>query len=308
MENFFSKGRYLPAKGLTSARQSPNFTTVNSILAAFKMLRPVNLILGALAVLVTAALMPAWPEWRTIGIAIAVVLTFNSAANALNDYFDYHVDKVNRPTRPLASGALPRQTGWLLALVLFVAGALTVFPLPPFARFIAMFIALPLMVLYTPLFKGLPLVGNAVVAVILGLAFLFAGAAFGHLELMWPPFGLAAGFTLLREVVKDVEDINGDAATGVATFPVRWGVPAGVKLALVLTLFLMFGCLLPYILEVYHTTYLVAVIIGVEIPLLYTFIYLVKHPNPEGSGWVAKVLKVGIFAGLLAIYLSKFDV
>ncbi|GAG87232.1 unnamed protein product, partial [marine sediment metagenome] len=33
-----------------------------------------------------------------------------------------------------------------------------------------------------------------------------------------------------------------------------------------------------------------------------------KHPNPEGSGWVAKVLKVDIFAGLLAIYLSKFDV
>ena len=108
---------------------------MNSLLAALKMLRPVNLILGALAVLVTAALMPAWPEWRTIGLTIAVVLTFNAAANALNDYFDYHVDKINRPTRPLASGALPRQTGWMLAMVLFVAGALAVFPLPPTARF-----------------------------------------------------------------------------------------------------------------------------------------------------------------------------
>jgi len=272
------------------------------------MLRPVNLVLGALAVLITAALMPAWPAWSAIGCAIATVLPLNAAANALNDYFDYPIDKVNRPDRPLASGDLPRNTGWLLAVVLFVAGALAAFQLPSQARIIAIYIALPLMVLYTPVFKGLPLVGNAVVAAVLGLAFLFAGAAFGHLELMWAPFGLAAGFTLLREVVKDVEDVAGDAAAGLGTFSVRWGVMAGIKLALVLTLFLMFGCLLPYILVVYGATYLVAVIIGVEFPLLYTFIYLVKHPNPEGSGWVAKVLKVDIFAGLLAIYLSKFEI
>ena len=272
------------------------------------MLRPVNLALGALAVLITAALMPVWPDWSTIGWTIATVLAFNAAANALNDYFDYPTDMVNRPGRPLASGALPQEAGWLLAVVLFATGALAVFQLPPAARHIALFIALPLMVLYTPLFKGLPLVGNAVIAAILGLSFLFAGAAFGHLELMWAPFGLAAGFTLLREVVKDVEDLAGDMEAGVGTFAMRWGVPAGIKLALVLTLFLMFGCLLPYILVIYGTTYLVTVIIGVDLPLLYTFFYLVKHPNPEGSGWVAKVLKVDIFAGLLAIYLSRFDI
>ncbi|UCH62237.1 MAG: UbiA family prenyltransferase [Fidelibacterota bacterium] len=277
-------------------------------MAAIKMLRPVNLVLGALAVLITAALMPAWPSWSAIGWAIATVLSFNAAANALNDYFDYPIDKVNRPDRPLASGDLPRHVGWLLAVILFVAGALAAFQLPTHARIVAIYIALPLMVLYTPLFKGLPLVGNSVVAAILGLAFLFAGAAFGHLNLMWAPFGLAAGFTLLREVVKDVEDVVGDAAAGLGTFAVRWGVSAGIKLALILTLFLMFGCLLPYILVIYGATYLIAVIIGVELPLLYTFVYLDKHPNPAGAGRVAKVLKLDIFAGLLAIYLSKFDI
>ena len=281
---------------------------MNPLLAAIKMLRPVNLVLGALAVFITAALMPAWPAWSAIGLAVGTVLSFNAAVNALNDYFDYPVDQINRPYRPLASGALPRNAGWWLALVLFVVGTLIAFQLPSQARVIAVYIALPLMVLYTPVFKGLPLVGNIVVAAILGLAFLFTGAVFGHLELMWAPFGLAAGFTLLREAVKDVEDVAGDAALGVGTFAVRRGVQAGVKLALVLTLLLMFGCLMPYILVVYGTTYLVAVIVGVEIPLLYTFIYLVKHPNPAGAGWVAKVLKVGIFTGLLAIYLSKLDV
>jgi geranylgeranylglycerol-phosphate geranylgeranyltransferase len=277
-------------------------------IAAIKMLRPLNLVLGALAVVITAVLMPAWPTWSAIGWTIATVLPYNAAANALNDFFDYPIDKINRPTRPLVSGALPRGAGWLLAVVLFAGGTLAAFRLPLAAQVIAVAIALPLMVLYTPLFKGLPLMGNGVVAVILGLAFLFAGAAFGHLELMWTPFGLATGFTLLREVVKDIEDVGGDAGAGVGTLPVRWGVPSAIKTALILTLLLMFGCLLPYILLVYGTTYLVAVIIGVEFPLLYSFVFLYKHPNPAGAGWVAKVLKVDIFAGLLAIYLSKFDV
>jgi geranylgeranylglycerol-phosphate geranylgeranyltransferase len=281
---------------------------MQSLLAIVTMLRPINLVLGALAVLITAALMPTWPSWGLTCWAATTVVTLNAAANALNDYFDAPIDKVNRPTRPLASGLLQRETGWTIALLLFVVGALAALQLPASARNIAIFIALPLMVLYTPLFKGLPLVGNLVVAAILGLAFLFAGAAFGHLELMWPAAGLAFGYTIVREVVKDIEDIDGDTSVGIGTFPVRWGVSASIKIVVLLTLLLMFGCLVPYILKLYGTIYLVAVFIGVELPLLYAIIYLVRHPNPTGCGWVSKVLKVDIFAGLLAIYLSKFDV
>lgn len=281
---------------------------MNLLFAAVKLLRPLNLLLGALAVLITAALMPGWPAIGAELWAVAVVASFNGAANSLNDWFDYPIDRFNRPHRPLASGALPREAGWFLAVILFVAGALAAMQLPPTARHIAIFIALPLLVLYTPLLKGVPLVGNLVVAAILGLTFLFAGAAFGHLGVMWAPAGLAFGFNLLREVVKDVEDVTGDAREGVGTFAVRFGAPAGIKMIFVLTLFLMLGSLLPYILGVYGATYLAALIIGVEFPLLYTLIYLFKHPNPEGCSWIAKVLKVDIFFGLLAVYVSKFDV
>lgn len=281
---------------------------MSPLVAAVNLLRPLNLLLGALAVLISAALMPGWPAMSALLQAIVVVASFNGAANSLNDWYDYPIDRVNRPHRPLASGALPREAGWLLALILFVAGALAAMQLAPAARHIAIYIVLPLLILYTPLLKGLPLVGNLVVAAILGLTFLFAGAAFGHLGIMWVPAGLAFGFNLLREVVKDVEDVAGDAWEGVGTFAVRFGTPAGIKMIFVLTIFLMLGSLLPYILGVYGVTYLAALIIGVEFPLLYTLIYLFKHPNPEGCSWVAKVLKVDIFLGLLAVYLSKFDV
>ena len=257
--------------------------------------------------LIAATLVPNPPPGATLAWTLATVLAFNAAANALNDYFDYTSDKVNRPERPLPSGALPRGAGWWLALILYVLGGMAALQLPRAASVLAIFVALPLMVLYTPLLKGLPLVGNGVIAAILGLALLFAGAAFGELPTMWTPAGLAFGFTMLRELVKDMEDLAGDSQTGVGTFPVRFGLSASLKAIQILTFILMFGCLLPYILGIYNSAYLVAVVIGVELPLLYSLYYLSKHPNPAGSGWVAKVLKVDIFAGLLAIYLSRFE-
>lgn len=281
---------------------------MSPLLAALKMLRPLNLLLGALAVLISAALMPAWPAWGAIGPAMVVVAAFNAGANALNDWFDYTVDKVNRPHRPLVSGSLPRWAGLGLAVVLFAIGTLTAAQLPLAARNIALYLALPALVLYTPLFKGLPLLGNFMVAGILGLTFLFAGAAFGNLAALWIPAGLAAGFNVLRELVKDIQDVTGDGREGVGTFPVRFGVPAAIKVAQAETLLLMFACLLPYISGAYGATYLITLIVGVELPLTYCLHYLVKHPDPAGGGWVAKVLKVDIFAGLLAVYLSKFDV
>ena len=280
---------------------------MNTLIAAVQLFRPLNLLLGGLAVLITATLLPAWPAGRDLLWVLATVLCYNAAANALNDHFDFSADRVNRPGRPLPRGALPREAGWWLALVLFVLGSVAAMQLPPSATRIAVFVALPLMVLYSPLLKGLPLAGNLVVAAILGLTFLFAGAAFGQLPVMWPAAGLAFGFTLVREQVKDMEDLAGDRQAGIGTYPVRYGLGAGIKMAQATTYLLMFGCLVPYILGIYNTTFLVAVIIGVELPLLYAYRYLGQHPNPMGCAWVARVLKVDIFAGLLAIYLSRFD-
>lgn len=278
-----------------------------TLLAVTRLLRPLNLLQGTLVVLVAAALQPAWPAATAILQTLAVLLAFAGASNALNDWFDYPIDRINRPHRPLASGALPRRAGLIIAVFLFAMGTLAALSLPQEARRIALWIALPLLVLYTPVFKPLPLAGNFVVAGILGLAFLFAGAVFGRLDLMWPPFGLALGFNVLRELIKDIEDVAGDQAGNVVTFPVKYGVAAAVRLALALTLALMMGVLLPYILGVYGAIYLTALVVGVELPLLYAFAYLYKHPDPGGCAWVAKVLKIDIFFGLLAIYLSRFD-
>ncbi|MFC1480796.1 UbiA family prenyltransferase [Candidatus Neomarinimicrobiota bacterium] len=271
-------------------------------------MRPLNLFQATIAVLVTGALIPVWPDLPTLLLTILVVVSVNGGANVLNDWFDYPIDKVNRPSRPIVSGAISRSGALVFAIILFAVGIITAFQLAPIARNIAVFVAIPLLILYTPFFKGMPLAGNLVVAAVLGMTFLFAGSAFGYLEYMIIPAALAAGFTVVRELIKDIEDYAGDQAEQIGTFPVLFGVKKGVILGRVLVVLLMFGCLWPYLMGYYGAYYLITLTFGVEIPLLYVLAYLKHNPSPLGCAHVARILKIDVFGGLLAVYLSNFDV
>jgi geranylgeranylglycerol-phosphate geranylgeranyltransferase len=281
---------------------------MRSLPALIKILRPLNLFQATIAVLVTGALIPVWPSLPTLLLTILVVTAINGGANTLNDWFDYPIDKVNRPSRPIVSGAISRTGALVFAILLFIVAIIGAWQLAPIARNIAVFIAIPLLILYTPVFKGIPLAGNLVVAIVLGMTFLFAGSAFGYLEHMIIPAALATGFTVVRELIKDIEDYAGDQAEQIGTFPVLFGVKTGVILGRVLVVLLLCGCLWPYLAGHYGEYYLITLTFGVEIPLLYVLAYLKHNPNPMGCAHVARILKIDVFAGLLAVYLSKFDV
>ena len=81
--------------------------------------------------------------------ALCVVVCYNAAANAINDYFDQETDRINRPNRPLISGDVKPQTALFLAIILFTIGTVLAITLPFTATFIAVAIALPLMIFYS---------------------------------------------------------------------------------------------------------------------------------------------------------------
>ena len=109
--------------------------------------------------------------------AALVVLCFAGASNILNDVLDIHIDKVNRPDRVLPSGQLQINDALILMSFLYALGIVACTFLHPLGRQIALITVLPLLVLYTPLFKRLPFIGNLVVGCILGIAFLFTAIA-----------------------------------------------------------------------------------------------------------------------------------
>ena len=161
---------------------------MSRIFASIQILRPLNMILCLFAVfiagwLVNGVVSPLLPY------AALVVLCFAGASNILNDVLDIHIDKVNRPDRVLPSGQLQINDALILMSFLYLVGLMACIYLHPLGRQIALFTVLPLLILYTPLFKRLPFIGNIVVGSILGLVFIFTeGALHGNADQMWIPF------------------------------------------------------------------------------------------------------------------------
>ena len=194
---------------------------VTAAKAGVEIARPGNAVVGGVAALVGGYL--GGSLGFAVGIAAVATVFGTGAGNAVNDYYDADIDAVNNPERPIPSGRLSRRGAALLALSFFVAAlVLTVVFLPPLAIGIGV-VNLVLLVGYSSHLKRMPLIGNVVVAYLTGSAFLFGGAAVEGVEFTVVLFALAALTNLGREIVKDVEDIEGDAEEGARTLPVVWG-------------------------------------------------------------------------------------
>ena len=280
---------------------------MNRLFAGIQILRPLNMILSLVAVFIAAWLIDGITS-PLLPYAGLVVLCFAGASNILNDVLDIHIDEINRPDRVLTSGRLQIRDALILMSILYALGIMAATYLQPSGRQIALIMVLPLLVLYTPLFKRLPFIGNLVVGSILGLVFLFTeGAIHGQVDKMWIPFCLATTLSTIRELVKDAADMEGDAVGDLQTFPRKFGLVATLWLLRILTLCLCSGAALPWFEGWYGNYYIFLLITGVAIPSLYAvFILLNENSGLEDYSITAKIFKGTTIAGMIVILLSGF--
>ena len=277
------------------------------LLDTIKLLRPLNLLLGVISLIVTAFLVDQTTVTQLLFLTIGVVITFMGGANALNDLLDFNVDKVNRPQRPLPAGKLSKKTVLIMVCILFSMGFVFSIQLNALARNLALFIIFPTLLLYTPVFKKIPLMGNIIIGLILGVVFLFGEAALaGEIKKMWVPALLAFGLTWIREFVKDIQDLSGDKGGNVKTFPVKYGIPTSLQLIYILIISLCFLAVIPFVIQLYGKWYFLTLILSVEIPLIYCIFFLRKNPTSSGCVHVSKILKFTTITGLGVILCTKF--
>ncbi|MCK5342609.1 MAG: UbiA family prenyltransferase, partial [Candidatus Heimdallarchaeota archaeon] len=110
---------------------------MNKILAHIKLFRPLNLTIGAFAVFISASILQVLNEVIPLVAAILVVVCYNAAANAINDYCDLEIDRINRPDRPLVIGLVSSKFALWIAVLLFTFGSIIAFMLPALATGIA---------------------------------------------------------------------------------------------------------------------------------------------------------------------------
>jgi geranylgeranylglycerol-phosphate geranylgeranyltransferase len=191
-----------------------------------KMFRLGNCVMGALGCLLAAIVcggLDALDSYTLeIVLSMATVFSFTVAGNSLNDYFDRETDKVAHPERPLPSGMVKPSGALTFSIVSFgVAVGFSVFV--SIWSLIIVLTSIAVMVGYELLLKAEGFAGNLAISWLTGALFLFGGAAVERMELAWILAALAFLATLGREIVKDVQDIQGDKGFR-RTLPMRVGI------------------------------------------------------------------------------------
>jgi geranylgeranylglycerol-phosphate geranylgeranyltransferase len=276
------------------------------ILGFIKLLRPLNIAVAAFSVLVSAYILGVYEQYYILTYVIIVVIAYNGAANAFNDYCDYEIDLINRPNRPLSRGMITSFQALCFAVILFAIGSVIAFQLPFYASLTAVGIAMPLIIIYSIRIKGTPLLGNIAVAMILGLTFVFCGLAFNKLGPMIMPAILAFGLTLVRELIKDIADVEGDNYAGLKTLPLVIGKNKAITVAMIKAVLIGLVSLIPYYLNIYGNYYLILLVIGVEIPLAIVVVLFMKSSSITTARQSEKLLKFSTIMGLTAILVDHY--
>jgi geranylgeranylglycerol-phosphate geranylgeranyltransferase len=274
---------------------------MNTFRGLVELTRPVNAIAAGVLTLIGAYIAGGIATHPlNVGLAAAATILAVGAGDAINDYFDREIDRINAPERPIPRGAVSPRSALVFSIASFALAVILALALPLLAIVIAS-INLIALVAYTELFKGLPGVGNLVVACLGGSTFLFGGAAVasGDLGTVSVLAVLAALSTVTREIIKDVEDVEGDRQEGLNTLPIAIGERLSLLVALACIVVAVLASPLPYILGSLGIAYLV-VVLPADVIMIVASIESFRDPSAAQS-----YIKYGMFIAAAAFIVGR---
>ncbi len=232
-----------------------------------------------------------WMSFATICIA--------AGGYIINDYYDIKIDTINKPRRVVVGRIMSRRQAILSHTILnFVGIGLGV--LVALRIGLVNFMAAFLLWLYSNQLKRLPFVGNFIVA-LLTAATLWVVVLFNPTnDFLVYTYSIFAFFiTLIREIIKDMEDVRGDATFGCKTLPIVWGIRrTKVLLYVLIGLFLVtlfaFTYFLPNRLVWYFSLFIL-------VPMAWFTWRLDRADTRADFGYLSQVCKIISIVGVLSM-------
>ncbi|WP_405287146.1 UbiA family prenyltransferase [Methanobrevibacter sp.] len=275
-----------------------------------EILRPGNALMGAIAIVLVAIIDRSF----TLPIILAMLAVFfeTAAGNVINDYFDYNIDLINKPERPIPSGRISlkagRNYGYLLFLLGTICGFLISFLTSNWIPFAIVLIADVVLYLYACKLKSTPLIGNLTVGFMTGFGFVFGGFAINNPTIILTSIYLgffAFVMTTARELIKDIEDMEGDKSEGAKTLPILYGEKPTAILAVILIIIDCVLCPLLYYNHIFGFYYLIVIAIAV-ILFLYSAILIIRNQDRQTAGKASKYLKIGMLVAFVSFIFGSF--
>ena len=246
-------------------------------------------------------------------ILVASTLTIAVGGYIINDYFDIHIDEINKPGKNIIEKNLSKKMAMSLYIVLSSIGILSGFYVAfriskPELGLLQMFSVASLW-MYSSFYKRRFLSGNLIISLLSALSLLIIGLfepSFykNFVFLTWfaiPAFLLS----LIREIIKDIEDIDGDELSQCKTVPIVLGIAKTKKIILILIILLV--AYITYILRINFYTntvinfwYLISMFI---IPIS-ALAYLVNSANQKKDYFYASLFsKILMLGGIFSMFL-----
>lgn len=280
-------------------------------LTLLRLFRPLNLLILALTQTTVYLTLPESGCFQfridqDFGLLLLSTLSLAAAGYVINDYFDAKIDLINKPDQTLLDTSINRRYAIAWHIFLNLLAVVTGFSLSLKLGVFNTIVALALL-LYSSSLKKRFLIGNLFVAALLGLVvfvvWLFDQGLTLELVLFYSFF---AGLTgLLREIVKDVEDIEGDARFGSQTIPLRLGIFRTKQVVTIITaVFLSFlGFFIVAAFYQINSVMAIYLTLAVAMPTFHFLWSLQKADTKTAFHWLSQELKFIMVGGLLSLFL-----
>ena len=295
------------------------------------LIRYKNLILIALVqVLIKYAMFPAFnvdTSLSTLQFIILVVSTLCIAAGGyiINDIFDVETDAINKPDKQIVGKKITKDQAYLYYMAFTFIGVVTGFYLANDVNrstFFGIFVVIAaLLYIYASFLKPMLLVGNIVISGLVALSLIVVGIfdllptinmqnkfiQSSMFEVIFDYAVFAFLITFIREIVKDIQDIDGDYNAQMKTLPIVLGKSRAAKIAFGLTVAAIL--ILAFYLNAYLYMQTVAIIyflIAVIAPLIYIAIKLFSAENKKDFKLISRLLKIVMLLGMLSMVVYYF--
>jgi 4-hydroxybenzoate polyprenyltransferase len=268
---------------------------------------------------------PLLPHFQFLLLVLSTVL-IAASGYIINDIEDVEIDKLNKPIEKQIVGRVyPLSISWVFygvtTFVGFIISLYLAFYINDFLQLVIYPLAVGLLWAYSRWLKRLPLIGNLVVSffcAFVAWVVLYAEMlneqgltkisfnAFDNVFLIFVGYAILAFIsTLFREIIKDIEDAEGDKAQNCKTLPILLGTNKSKGIAFFVGL--LFLALVFYVSFMLKESMPKVIVLNITIslPIIYALFLLIKAKEKQEFSFLSKLAKVIMLSGLIFILIMK---
>lgn len=262
-----------------------------------------------------------------LGITLLILATIAIAAagNIINDIYDVTTDAINKPKKCVIGTSISEKTGYTLFITCNIIGVGIGFYVSHYidkSAFFSIFVIISaLLYIYASYLKGILLVGNIIISALVAASILIVGLfeltpnlteinkniqlTFFKIILDYALFAFM--INLLREIAKDIEDIDGDYKAGLRTLPIVIGRARAKHVLIVLHSVPLLTIIFYVVTKLYKQPIaLIYFLVLLIAPLIYIAIQLFYAKHKSDYSRIATLYKLVLLFGMLSLLLYPF--